>query len=61
MLQNLKCYIHFQKVHDLHPEKEYCNIYSLNFYRCDKFYDPNSTSLSRTTSFGYGNKYDFTK
>mgnify|MGYP006991852270 FL=1 len=30
-------------------------------YRCDKFYDVNAISTPRTTTFGYGDKYDFTK
>lgn len=29
--------------------------------RCDKFYDINHLNTTRTTAFGYGDKYDFTK
>lgn len=40
-------------------ENRSCTIYKL--YRCDKFYDRNDNNHFRTTSFGFGDKYDFTR
>lgn len=36
-------------------------LYSGFLYRCNKFYDlPSTVTSCRTTSLGFGNKYDFT-
>eukprot|EP00919_Chromeraceae_sp_WS-2016_P004804 GHVR01011380.1.p1 GENE.GHVR01011380.1~~GHVR01011380.1.p1 ORF type:complete len:101 (-),score=0.57 GHVR01011380.1:554-856(-) len=57
---NLKCSILSLDLQDSQKEGKYCKSIS-SYYRCDKFYDPKKNGPSRTTSLGYGHKYDFTK
>jgi hypothetical protein len=47
-----------QKFQVLAKEKNSVIIILLS---CDKFYDSHSVSPNRTTTFGFGHKYDFTK
>jgi len=58
-LLNQKCSTLFPEALDFQTENEYCTFF--HNLRCDKFYDSATISPSRTTSFGYGHKYDFTK
>ncbi len=39
--------------------KKYCTIFLL--FRCEKFYTTSFDHHARTTTFGFGNKYDFSK
>ncbi len=57
----LKCSIHFLNKTDSVKENKFCNFQFI--IRCDKFYSPDSSLVShfRTTSFGLGDKYDFTR
>lgn len=55
----LKCSIPSQRVRGSRKKDKFCNIIILS--RCDNFYENSNTSNKRTTSLGYGKKYDFTK
>lgn len=59
MILLLKCFTLFRKSHALLKENKYCK-YLFNL-RCDKFYTTKSSAHLRTTSFGFGDKYDFTR
>jgi hypothetical protein len=65
ILLHQKCYSHFQKVKDFVKQKVHCKLYILspNFgiNRCDRYYDAGFMKTARTTGFGFGQKYDFSK
>ncbi len=64
IIQHRKCYFLFLNNKDfiIIDHKKYGIIFNYKNVRCDKYYDTNSFSNSaRTTGFGFGQKYDFSK
>ncbi len=57
---NRKCYLHSQNKIDSKNQIKLCNHFYY-YFRCDQFYIPNFIQTSRSTTFGFGNKYDFSK
>jgi hypothetical protein len=43
------------------PKRRIIMYLYILYLRCDKYYDYKTLDSSRTTGFGYGTKYDFTK
>lgn len=54
-----KCCTHSRRAQDSLRERRLSTICFK--FRCDRFYDSRSVSPNRSTTFGFGNKYDFTK
>lgn len=55
----LKCFSPSLEKIAFPKENRFCKFYS--YFSCDKFYNVPTSNHLRTTSFGSGDKYDFTR